>query len=94
MEENIGWIYLTATQTIHRKACKLFSIVVTPDGTNNTYADVYDGENTNEPKVTRLRVVSTTSKKFSWPKGLDLQRGLHIVFETNLQAVTVESKSK
>lgn len=86
------WKYLTASETIHRKKCKLHSIVVTPDGSNNSYADVYNGENTSEPQVIRLRVVSTNSRKFNWPGGLELERGLHISFETNLSSVLVESE--
>jgi len=85
-----GYILLTASTKVYNKACKLKSIILTGDGTNATYADLYDGYSTSDPQVARLRVLGTTSKKFTWSEGLDLERGLYISFETNLKYVTVE----
>jgi len=86
-----GYILLTASTKVYNKACKLKSIILTGDGTNATYADIYDGDSTSDPQVARLRVSATDSKKFTWPDGLDLERGLYISFETNLKFVTVEA---
>lgn len=92
MGECIPFDYRTASGVIHNKKCLLYGLIVTPDGTNNSYADIYDGVNTSEPQVMRVRVVSTTSRAINFGRGVLLQRGLYIDFETNLSSVTVFSK--
>lgn len=83
--------YITASQKIHNKPCKLYHLVVTPNGTNNSYADIYDGDNANEDIKMRVRVVSTTSLPLSFPDGLKFNKGLYVSFETNLYSVMIES---
>lgn len=92
MEREIGYQYLTASGTVQTKENRLFQVTVTPDGSNASYADVYNGVSTSDPKFTRLRVPATESKTFTFPGGQRLERGLHIDFETNLESVTVRSR--
>lgn len=91
MSGKTGYVLLTASAKVFNKACKLKSIILTGDGTNATYVDIYDGDSTSDPQVARLRVLGTTSKKFSWTEGLELGRGLYISFETNLKFATIEA---
>jgi len=84
-----GYVYLEASGVVQRKKCRLFYVILTPDGTNSSYLDIYDGESTSEPKVMRLRVQANRSFAIYFNGGLLLQRGLYLSFETNLQAATV-----
>lgn len=93
MEREIGFRYLTASGIVETKENRLYQVIVTPDGSNASYADVYNGVSTNDPKFARLRVTSNVSKVFNFIGGQRLERGLYIAFESNLQAVTVRSKS-
>lgn len=92
MPNCLPYFYATASQIIHKSKCLLYAIVVTPDGSNNSYVDIYDGESTNDTLVARLRVVSTTSKVFRFNPALLLRKGLYVSFETNLSSVSVVSE--
>lgn len=89
MEERINWTRLTTSGTVSNKACEFYGIIVTPDGTNNSYADIHNGDNSTEPKFGRVRAIATDTRSFMLPKPTVLDRGFHIVFETNLSEVTV-----
>jgi len=87
-----AYTYTERSQVIHTKKCRLYRVILTPDGTNNSYLDIYDGDNTSEPKVMRLRVQANRSYSTNFSGGLPLRRGLYLSFGANLEAVTVISK--
>lgn len=92
MPNEVPYVYLGASQVVHRKKCLLHGIIVTPDGTNSSYADIYDGESTSEDQVARVRCVSSTSNPVIFDKPILMQKGLYISFGTNLSSVTVFSE--
>jgi len=89
MDSKLRYDYLEGSRIVYKGPCRIDKIIVTPDGANASYADVYDGENTSNPKVTRLRVPVTQSILFPFGKDFILQRGLYVAFGTNLSSVTV-----
>ena len=83
----------TVSGVIHRNKCLLLGVLLEPDGTNASYVDIFDGENTTEPKMARIRTEATTGDpKFFYPP-VFLERGLFVDLGANLTAVTVFSKS-
>lgn len=85
----ISFTRLTASGIVSHKRCIFYGILVAPDGTNNSYADVYDGDNTGARKFGRYRCVSTTSKTHNMPGPVEFQFGLYVDFESNLSECTV-----
>jgi len=85
--------YLTGSRVVHNKKCVVYKIFVTPDGTNASYADIYNGNNTTEPKVTRLRIRANETKEYNFDGYLELERGLYIDFGANLESVLVLSRA-
>lgn len=84
-----GWDYMTASRIVWKMPCHLHAIIVTPDGTNKSYADVYNGVDTTSPKVFRIRCNTNNTHEFIFDPPLELTRGLYIAFETNLESCTV-----
>lgn len=89
MDLKVGRQRLTASGLISHKPGYLVGIILTPDGVNNSYCDIYDGENTTGELIVRLRVQSTRSFYADLKKNLYLRTGLYIDFGANLEAVTV-----
>jgi hypothetical protein len=92
MDHKYAYEYLTRSSVVHRTKCRVKLIIVTPDGTNASYADIYNGESTNDPQVARLRVPTTQSIPFDFGDDFILERGLYVDFGTNLSRVTVVSE--
>lgn len=88
----VPYVYCEASRIIHNTACVLHHIVVTPDGTNPSYVDVYDGESDREPKVLRCRVAKTATRPYTFGHHLKLNRGMYIKFGDNLESVMVSSE--
>jgi hypothetical protein len=84
------YTYLTADGKVSVVKTEIDKIIVTPNGTNASYADIYDGESTSDPFVVRLRVPTTESVCFELGPDFVLERGLFVDFETNLSSVTVK----
>lgn len=81
--------YAAASKVIHNNRCHWLGIIVNPDGSNNSYVDVYDGTSTNDDVKARVRVVSTTTLPVMFPEPVLMQKGIYVSFETNLSSVTV-----
>jgi len=79
----------TKSGVIFRKPCLLFGVLLEPDGSNASYVDIYDGENTNEPKFLRFRTPATAPIPCIFSIPVYLERGLYLELETNLVSVTV-----
>ena len=84
-----AYTYQTASGIVSTVKTKVVKIIVTPDGTNASYVDVHDGVSASDPQVIRLRVPATQSVPFPFEDDLILERGLYLVFGTNLSSVTV-----
>lgn len=89
----VGYDYKEASDVIQKKACFFHAIIVTPDGTNASYATLYEGENTNAPKIATIRCTTDKSTIFVPPAPKYLGRGLYVEFETNLSNVSVWTES-
>jgi len=92
MPNRLPYVHLTRSTVVHRKKCLLHGVIVTPDGSNNSYADIYDGETTRDDLVARVRCVSTTSNPLIFPTPILMQKGLYISFEASLSSVVVFSE--
>ena len=93
MNEVIPYTHLTVSQVIHTKKCKFYGIIVTPDGTNAGYVDIYDGENAVEPLFMRVRCLGTVSVSVILQAPALLQRGLYISLACTGVLVTVFSEA-
>ena len=89
MDKVIGRQYLTASGLVSHKPVYLKGIILTPDGTNSSYVDIYNGENTTAEKIMRLRVQANRSYHLVFNTSFYLNRGLYVDFGANLEAVTV-----
>jgi hypothetical protein len=81
--------YLTASGNVSNRPVRILRVIVTPDGTNASYLDLFDGNNTNAPKIARLRVSTTQSGNFDFATGLKTLRGLYADFGSNLSSATI-----
>jgi len=86
---NVAYKYCTASQTITNGPCHLIGVIVTPDGSNASYLDVYDGESSADDQFCRMRTASTSSRPFLFGEHVHLHKGIHVVFETNLESCTI-----
>ena len=90
MNQEWAYTYLSASGKVSIVKTQIDKIIVTPNGSNASYADFYDGEGTNDPQVARLRVPTTESIVFDFGEDFVLARGVYISFETNLSSVMVK----
>jgi len=79
----------TASGLIHKNSCYLVGIVITPKENNKCYVDVYDGENTGQEKVFRLRGYSGTGNSVIFPEPILMRRGLYVAMDGETEEVTV-----
>ncbi len=86
---SISFTRLTASGVVTHKPCHFYGIIVVPDGSNASYADVYDGDNANARKFTRYRCPGSQSRIHNMPAAVEFQYGLYIEFESNLSECTV-----
>ncbi len=93
MKEAKPYVYVTASQTIHNTPCMLYSLIVNPDGSNASYVEIYDGENTTEPKALKIRIQADHGHVFPINPPLKLKRGLRVEFGANLESVTISSEA-
>lgn len=91
MREYIPYDRRTVDGVIHRVKCLFYGVALEPDGTNASYVDIYDGENTTEPMVMRIRTAATGGQPKLFATPILLSRGLYVDLGTNLTAVTVFS---
>ncbi len=89
MLKELTYTFLSASGKVSIVKSRLVKVIVTPDGSNASYADVHDGESDQDPQVARLRVPATQSVLFDFGGNFILERGIDIVFGTNLSRVTV-----
>ena len=92
MAEKWAYTFLSASGKVSIIKTQIDKIIVTPDGSNAIYADLHDGESANDPQVARLRVSTTQSGVFNFGDDFILERGVYIVFGTNLSSVMVKWK--
>lgn len=85
----VPYRYMTASGVVDPGPCILWHIIVTPDGSNASYADLYDGIDTSSPKIARIRTQAKASRPYSFGNPLYLPRGCYVDFETNLECVTI-----
>jgi len=90
MQGSIPPTYLTQSQAVQLIPCTLHSIIVSPNGSNASYADVHDGDNSTEPLRARIRCSADRSTQVTFPTPLQLHRGLFIAFGANLHSVSVQ----
>lgn len=84
------WAYLTSSQKLEARPCKLLSIIVGNDGTNVGWLDVFNARTSDAPhKVARLYGESKGTEQYRW-EGLELDRGLYIEFVSTIEWATVE----
>lgn len=92
MAEKWAYAFLSASGKVSIVKTQIDKIIVTPDGSNASYVDLYDGESANDPQVARLRVPTTQSVVFDFGEDFVLGRGVYLAFEANLSKVTVKWK--
>ena len=84
----MGSIWLTAAGIITHQPCKLLGLLVTPSAADAT-CTVYNGESATDPVAFSVVLATKDTKLFSFPGGLELDRGLYISPLTNITGVLV-----
>lgn len=88
-DDEIAFDRRTASGIIHKNSCYLVGIIVTSKNDKNGYIDVYDGENTSQERVMRVRVTQDNSRSVMFPKPLLMRRGLYVYLNTDAEEFTV-----
>lgn len=89
----VPYRYLTASGVVEKGPCVLHHIIVTPDGSNASYVDIYDGISTSDPKIGRIRIAKTASRPYAFGHHIFLSRGCYLEFESNLESVMISVES-
>lgn len=85
-----AYAYVTTSQIISDRPCKLLSVIVITDGGGPGKVDIYDAGAINASyKVATLRCSGNAGQQYSW-KGLELQRGLYVEMVEKADFVTIE----
>jgi len=86
---DVAAAYGTAAQAVTKGPAWLIGAIVTPDGSNNTYIDVYDGESSGDSQIARIRAIATTSKVALFPYPIKMTKGIYVAIESNLESFTI-----
>ena len=87
--QDIAFDRRTASGIIHKNSCHLVGVIVTSKDNASGYIDVYDGENTSQEKVMRVRAVQNTSRPVMFPKPVIMRRGLYVYLNDDAEEFTV-----
>lgn len=82
----MGHRWLTVAGVITHGPCKLLGLLVTPSAADAA-CTIYNGESTGDPIAFSILLGTKDSKLFSFPGGLELDRGLYISPLTNITGV-------
>jgi len=88
-ENEVAFARRTASGIIHKNSCHLVGVIVTSKDSKSGYVDVYDGENTAQEKVMRVRAVQNTSRPVMFPKPVIMRRGLYVYLNDDAEEFTV-----
>lgn len=88
-DDEIAFDCRTASGIIHKNRCHLVGIIVTSKDNKSGYVDVYDGENTSQEKVMRVRAVQNTSQPVLFPKPVIMRRALYVYLNGDAEEFTV-----
>lgn len=85
-----AWRYLDVDGVVSTRPCKLFSVVVTTDGSGPGKVELYNEDSAETgQKFATLLCPSNQSKQFHW-QGLELLRGLYVDIVEKADYVLVE----
>jgi len=88
-EKGTAYDRRTASAIIHKNSCHLVGIIVTSKDSKSGYVDVYDGENTSQEKVMRVRALQNDSRPVMFPKPVLMRRGLYVYLNGDAEEYTV-----
>jgi len=84
----MGHRWLPGPEVLTRRPCKLLGLLVTPSAAD-AECKVYNGESTADPVAFEVFLTTRNTKSFSFPGGLELDRGLYVGSFTNMTGVLV-----
>ena len=88
-EKEVAYDRRAASGIIHKNSCHLVGVIVTSKDNASGYIDVYDGENTSQEKVMRVRAIQNTSRTVMFPKPVIMRRGLYVDLNSDSEEYTV-----
>ena len=84
----MGHRWLTVAGVITHGPCRLKGLLVTPSAAD-AGCTVYNGESIGDPVAFSVILATKDSKPFSFPDGLELDRGLYVGSFANITGVLV-----
>jgi len=85
------WVRSTASQVISTKPGWIGAVIVTPDSDDDTaYVSIFDGENTTEPKILRVRCKAGVTTIIRFQPPLATHRGLYVELEDHAEEVLIQ----
>lgn len=88
-EVEVEYQYAIASQLIHKNSCHLVAVLLTPDEDELAYVDIYDGINTTEPKMMRIRSAQEESKLIEFTKPVLMKRGIYVDMHEHAESYTI-----
>ena len=89
----MGWRWLTVAGVVSHAPCKLMGILVTPSAADAACV-VYNGESDKDPVTFSAVLATKDTQGFTFPEGLELNRGLYVGSLANITGVLVMWKPK
>ena len=87
--KDVAAAYGDSAQAVTKGPAWLIGAIVTPDGTNKTYIDIYDGESAADDKIARIRANTPFSNIALFPHPIKMVKGIYIAVESNLESFTI-----
>ena len=85
-----NWERLTGSNKVSLSPCFLGCVLVTGDAQGVTDITLYDGESANDPVLLTVRGNQNATKMLHFEPPIKTERGLYIVFGSNVQEVLVK----
>ena len=87
------WRWLTEAGVVSRRPCKLKGLLLTPSAAA-AGCTVYNGESDQDPEALSIAISTEDSREFTFPGGLELDRGLYLGGFANITGVLVAWEPK
>ena len=85
-----NWDRFTGSNKVSLSPCFVGTVLVSGDGVGVTDITLYDGESANDPVLFKVMGSTDVTKMLHFQPALKTERGLYLLFGTNVAEVLIE----